>query len=230
MEYPKINSLWKREGWYFDEKLKKDTPPELQSKRQSLIPGDYSEPEFGNIKRWRVDEKIDGTNIRVTFNKTQEGISHPGVMFGGRTANAQIPTHLLTYLQETFTDDTLDAAFPEGPCHVILFGEGYGPKIQACGGNYRASPGFILFDVVVGDWWLRRGHVIEIAKLLNVDVVPDLGIMTEDEIVAFVKSKPLSHCSRIPQMMEGIIARSEPLMLFRSGKPLMWKLKCREFA
>ena len=53
--------------------------------------------------------------------------------------------------------------------------------------------------------------------------------MTEEEIVNFVKSKPLSQCSRIPQMIEGVVCRSEPLTLFRNGKPIMFKLKCKEF-
>ena len=231
MEYPKINSLWKREGWYFDEKVKKLTPPDLQSKRQSFIIGDYAEPEFGNVRQWRVDEKVDGTNIRIFYTKTMlhGGEIEESVTFGGRTSNAQLPTHLLAHLQKTFTAEWLNQAFPECPCNVILFGEGYGPKIQACGGNYRRDPGFIIFDVVVGGWWLKREAVKEIADKLAIPMVPDLGVMTEDEIVAFVKSKPLSRCSLNPQMMEGVIARSEPLMLFRNGKPLVFKLKCKEF-
>jgi len=48
MEYVKINSLWKRQGWYFEEGKKNN--PEYQKGRQSFIIGDYSEPEFGNVK------------------------------------------------------------------------------------------------------------------------------------------------------------------------------------
>jgi len=65
MLYPKINSLYKRHGWYFDEKDKKNTSSELQKNRQSFIIGDYACPEFESINRWQIDEKIDGTNIRV---------------------------------------------------------------------------------------------------------------------------------------------------------------------
>lgn len=223
MEYVKINSLWKREGWYFDQDKKNS--PDYQAGRQSFIIGDYSEPEFGNIKKWRVDEKIDGTNIRVQFINS--------VRFKGRTENAQIPPNLFDHLQKTFTFEKMAATFPlheDGAYPIVtLFGEGYGPKIQAGGGNYRKEVGFILFDIVVGGWWLKREDVTELAKKMEIPVVPDLGIMSEDEIVEFVKSKPLSKCSQNPQMMEGIIARSEPLMLFRNGKPLMWKLKCKEF-
>lgn len=225
MEYPKINSLWKRQGWYPEGDKK--SSKEFREGRQSFIIGDYSEIEFGSIKKWHVEEKVDGTNIRIIY---RDGL----VTYGGRTANAQIPCHLLEYLQKAFTDLTLAKPFPcllEHPYpNVILFGEGYGPKIQAVGGNYAKEPGFILFDVWVNGWWLKRDDVHEIADSLHIPYCPDLGIMEEKEIIDFVKSKPHSKCSLYPQMMEGVICRSEPLMLFRSGKPLMWKLKCREFA
>lgn len=222
MEYPKINSLWKREGWYFDEKVKQKTPHELQGKRQSLIIGDYAEPEFANIKNWRVDEKIDGTNIRIHYSSGMNPI------FLGRTKDAQIPTHLFKFLQEHFTKERLLEQFPDH-LNVFLFGEGYGPKIQAGGGRYRADPGFILFDILVGNWWLKREDVSAIAEKLGVPMVPDLGVMTEDQIVEYVKSKPNSVLTPGYGMMEGVVCRSDPLMLFRKGTPLMFKLKCKEF-
>ena len=52
---------------------------------------------------------------------------------------------------------------------------------------------------------------------------------TEEEIVDLVKSKPLSKCSEIDQVIEGVVCRSEPLMLYRNGNPVKFKLKCKEF-
>lgn len=222
MEYPKIHSLWKREEWYFEENIKNN--PSQKKGRQSFIIGDYAEPEFGSIKKWRVEEKVDGTNIRIHFS-SRGGTIQPRFM--GRTSNAQIPCHLLNYLQNHFTANRLAEIFPD-VLNLYLFGEGYGPKIQACGGNYRADPGFILFDIWVDNWWLKRQDVYDIAEKLEVPSCPDFGIMTEDEVIQFVKSKPLSKCSRNPQMIEGVICRSDPLMLFRKGTPLMFKLKCKE--
>ena len=223
-EYPKIHSLWKREGWYFDQDKKNS--PDYQNGRQSFIIGDYAQPEFGNIKKWHVEEKVDGTNIRILYISGK-------VFIGGRTKNAQIPAHLLKYLQETFTEDILNKTFPaeedKSYPNVMLYGEGYGPKIQACGGNYRKDPGFILFDVKCGPRWLQRVDVRTIAMKLNVKSCPDIGIMEERDIVEYVKSKPKSLCSETPQIMEGVICRSEPLMLFRNKLPIMWKLKCKEF-
>lgn len=224
MEYPKINSLWKRQGWFFEEGKK--NCPDYKKGRQSFIVGDYARPEFGNINLWSVDEKVDGTNIRIFYEDGK-------VRFGGRTKDAQIPCHLFDYLQANFGDWNLSKAFPckenEDYPRVILFGEGYGPKIQAGGGNYAKEVGFILFDVLCGGWWLKRESVQEIANTLGIPMVPSLGTMTEEEIIWFVKSKPLSRCSITPQMMEGVVCRPDPPMLARAGEPIMFKLKCKEF-
>ncbi len=218
MEYPKIQSLWKREGWYFDENKKKD--PKYQSGRQSFIIGDYASEEFANIKKWHVDEKVDGTNIRIFYKDSK-------VWFEGRTSKAQLPPKLLKYLQDHFTIERMKACFPNLD-DLILFGEGYGPNIQS-GGNYRKEIGFILFDTKIVNWWLKREDVEITAQNLEIPVVPSFGIMREEEIVDLVKSKPLSKCSEIDQVIEGVVCRSEPLMLYRNGNPIKFKLKCKEF-
>lgn len=56
---------------------------------------------------------------------------------------------------------------------MILFGEGYGVKING-GGAYRPDVSFILFDVYLpaGNIWLKREAVEDIARTFNIDVVP----------------------------------------------------------
>ena len=240
MEYPKIHSLWKRNGWYFEEGKKQS--PKYQDGRQSFIVGDYAVPEFENIKKWLVQEKIDGTNIRVYYNEIPRmseldwgkrmqkiGFIH-NVEFKGRTENSDMPSKLLSYLNKTFLPEKMTEVFPNTEIKtVILFGEGYGATIQKGGGNYRKDVGFILFDVKVGDWWLQQSAVKDVAEKLGIAYAPIIGVMTEETIVDYVKSKPLSLCSEDDQVMEGVIARAEPLLLLRNGDPLMFKLKCREF-
>ncbi|MCK4252786.1 hypothetical protein KAX97_15170, partial [candidate division WOR-3 bacterium] len=50
MNYPKIQTLWKR-----------DT-----SRNGVIMEGEYSREEFENVQYWDISEKIDGMNIRVT--------------------------------------------------------------------------------------------------------------------------------------------------------------------
>lgn len=199
--------------------------PSRQKFRQSFIEGDYACPEFGSINKWLIDEKVDGTNVRIFFEPADQFSPN----FGGRTDNAQMPTHLLQHLQHTFTREKLEKQFPNAK-KVILFGEGYGPKIQAVGSRYRKNASFILFDVWIDGWWLEKNHVLEIADQLDIEHTINQRVMTTNEIVEFVKSKPKSYIAEDKDLvMEGIIARSTPLMLFRNKTPIMFKLKVRDF-
>lgn len=208
MEYPKINSLFKR------------------NKEDNLfILGDYSCQEFDLIKRWRVEEKIDGTNVRIIYDPEAQGDK---VTILGRSKDSGLPAYLIEFLKSHFTVERLKGAF-DTKYKCILYGEGYGHTIQSAGPNYRKDVSFMLFDIVVGSFWLTREVVQEKAALLQLAAPPELGIMTETEILNFIHSKPQSLCSVKPQVLEGIVARPEPLMLFRNGKPIMWKLKVRDF-
>jgi ATP-dependent RNA circularization protein (DNA/RNA ligase family) len=204
MKYPKINTIWKRD----------------KDNKFNIIEGDFSKPEFEAIRRWDITEKIDGTNIRVMYENDV-------VKFGGRTDNAQIPAHLFEKLQTVFTVDKMRGVF--GDDTVTLFGEGYGPKIQKGGGLYRKDAGFILFDVVVGDWWLNRSNVEVVASNLDINCVELIGTMSYSDAVKYVQSSPTSLEADQIKTMEGVVARSNPLMLFRNGNPIMWKLKDRDF-
>lgn len=213
MKYPKINTIWKR-----DEKNK-----------YRIVEGDVSKPEFSAIKLWEVTEKIDGTNIRITYDRFNNDV----LKFDGRGDNAEIPKPLLKYLQETFTEKLFRDNFDteSTPTEIILFGEGYGAGING-GGSYRNDVSFILFDACIDGWWVQRTGVENIASKLGIDVVPLVGIMTIEEAVAFVKSKPMSQITEKDRVIEGIVARSYPIMMFRHNEdhiPIMWKLKVKDY-
>ena len=77
---------------------------------------------------------------------------------------------------------------------------------------------------------MERNKVEEFAELLFIEPVPDLGIKTKDEIIEFIKSKPVSKIAQTEgHIMEGVVVQTEPLVLFRNGNPLKWKLKVRDF-
>lgn len=112
---------------------------------KKLILGSYRNPmvEYLSGNAWRWTEKIDGTNIRVIWD------GH-NISFGGRTERAQIPAHLVNFLNEKFMNNETEELFEQtfGEREVILFGEGYGPKIQN-GGEYRDDVSFIMFDIAI---------------------------------------------------------------------------------
>lgn len=96
-----------------------------------LIENDYTNKtvEFLKDIDWVWTEKVDGTNVRVYWDGFK-------VSLGGRTDKADIPSHLKKRLEELFCTSEKEEIFESlfGEKEVILFGEGYGVKIQK-GGN-----------------------------------------------------------------------------------------------
>ena len=142
-KYPKIETCFQRS---------------LETKK--LLDGVWRSDELQYLKdcEWIWTEKVDGTNIQIRWDGHR-------VEFGGRTERANIPQPLMDYLETTFGGEVNEEIFEQlfGETEVVLFGEGYGPKIQS-GGGYRKDVSFILFDVKIGNFWLLRNKVEEIAK------------------------------------------------------------------
>lgn len=205
-EYHKIETLFER-----DEKTKK------------LVEGKYRNEAMKYLKdnKWQFTEKIDGTNIRIYWNGHK-------VNFCGRTDRAQIPANLMNRLVELFGGETNEQLFEQkfGETEVILFGEGYGGKIQN-GGLYRKGQDFILFDVMIADNYQPRKSVEDIAKYFGIDIVPIILEGTLQEAVNYVKSKPKSSIGIADS--EGVVGRPVIELQDRCGKRIIVKIKVRDF-
>lgn len=190
---------------------------------KKLIEGQFrnSTVEFLKDNTWVFTEKVDGTNISVCW----DGHS---VTFNGRTERAQIPAHLVNFLNATFGTSEAEQIFEEkfGETPVILFGEGYGPKIQN-GGAYRSDVSFIMFDVLISGNWQTRESVEDIAKAFGIDVVPIIFEGTIQDGVDFVKAKPKSTMGTAN--MEGLVGRPKIEMRDRCGKRVIVKIKVEDF-
>jgi hypothetical protein len=207
IEYNKIETLYKRD----------------MEGTKKLLEGEFRNPavEFLKDNTWIFTEKFDGTNISICWD------GHI-VTFNGRTERAQIPTHLLNYLMDTFKTNEAEQIFEEkfGETPVILFGEGYGPKIQN-GGAYRNDVSFILFDVLISGNYQSRESVEDIAKAFGIDVVPIIFEGTLQEGVDFVKTNPNSTMGTAK--MEGLVGRPKVEMRDRCGKRVIVKIKWEDF-
>lgn len=217
MEYQKINSIYKRT------ELDRTTVDRSKVPPRSLIMGDYSCPEFGLIKHWQVEEKIDGTNIRIVYDPHAE----QKITILGRQKDSKVPKLLYEFLKYHFTIERLSSAFNADTTYT-LYGEGYGNNIQSAGPKYSKNVRFMLFDVRLGDIWLSRQEVKEKADQLELPFPPQYGYMTEKEVIELVSSRPNSLCSDEPQIFEGIIARTEPYIFLNTGIRIMWKLKVKD--
>lgn len=208
-EYHKIDTVFKRDP---------------ETKYKTLLWGDYSQESFAYLadNEWVFTEKVDGTNIRVMVFDHVLG----QIVFGGKTDAAQIPAFLVRKLEERFLPqkDKLLEAFPDGGC---LYGEGYGARIQKGGGNYRLDQDFVLFDVKVGEWWLQRDAIEQIASSLGLDVVPIIGRGTLTEMLTLAASGFKSQWGDFTA--EGIVARPAVELKTRSGHRIITKIKFKDF-
>src|SRR3954468_21249469 len=213
IEYPKIPGPFKRET--------------SGPNKNKVIPWAWSSDELRYLcsTDWIFTEKIDGTNIRVIWDGHQPE-------FRGRTDKAQIPAKLLETLTEMFPEELLEQEF--GSTSVILFGEGYGAGIQKGGGNYRQDNSFILFDVKIGEWWLKRNDVLDIARSLGVDCVPiyfqgtlrnAIQFMAEQEILSYVSEIGARGREKAIPVAEGMVGQPKIPLFNRNGERIIVKLK-----
>lgn len=207
-EYHKIQTLFKRD----------------MENGAKLIPGDWTTPELDFLQNnaWVFTEKVDGTNIRIMYDGQD-------IVFGGKTDDAQIPAFLVQRLDTLFKTITqrekFKEIFPDGT--ACLYGEGYGAKIQKGGGNYKSTQDFVLFDVKVGDWWLQRTDVEDVAQKLGIDVVPIIGEGTLNEAIEIAKTGFNSQWGAFAA--EGIVARPKTELKSRNGHRIITKIKHRDF-
>lgn len=207
-EYHKINTMFKRnmEG------------------NKKIIEGDWADPAVEYLKnnKWTFTEKVDGTNIRIYWDGKN-------VVFNGKTDGAQIPAGVIDALNQQFYSTPARArlakVFPDGG--VTFYGEGYGAKIQS-GGNYGSKQDFVLFDVKVGDIWLERHNVEDVAlKLGPLGYVPVIGEGTLAQAIELVKNNLQSRWGNFEA--EGIVARPVVELLDRQGNRIITKIKARDF-
>lgn len=206
IEYHKIQTIYKRD-------------PETRFK--TLLMGEYSIPEFEYLanNQWVFTEKVDGTNIRITYDGD-------GIEFRGKTNRAQLPNPLAKRLQEIFNPqlEKFESNFADGIC---FYGEGYGSKIQK-GGKYRPDQDFVLFDVKIREWWLQRKEVEEIASMFDLDIVPIIGNGTLNDAIKMTSNGFNSAWGDF--IAEGIVARPTTELKTRSGKRIITKIKHKDFA
>jgi hypothetical protein len=209
MEYHKIETIFKRD----------------MEGNKKLIEGEFRSPAIECLKNivWEFTEKVDGTNVRVIWDGHK-------VSFNGRTENSQMPIPLLEELNRLFGGNTNEEIFEQlfGEKQAVLYGEGYGGKIQG-GGAYRKSQSFILFDILIGDYFLERENLEEIAKAFNISIVPIVLSGTIQEAIDYVRINPKSIIAETDKEMEGLVGKTQVPLFDKFGNRMIVKIKYEDF-
>lgn len=220
--YPKINGVFKRHT---------DGP-----QKGKFIMGEFARPEFELLldADWLWTEKVDGTNCRIALYPWGEWQYHdePLTDIGGRTDNAQLHKDLLIALQEVEAKLDRAARRCEYKDGITLYGEGYGAGIQKGGGNYRPDKGFVLFDARVGNYWLERENLEELAESLELEIIPLVCALTLREALGSFRSDPngLYYPSAWAGVSpEGWVGAPKVQLFNRFGERIQTKLKWADF-
>jgi len=205
-KYHKIQTVFKRDP---------------ATRNKTLLMGEYSMPEFRYLSEneWVFTEKVDGTNVRVLYQNGK-------ITFSGKSDNAQLHVKLLECLNDLFLPRVKNFEQIFGFANVCLYGEGYGPKIQS-GGKYTDQHDFVLFDVKVGNWWLERNNVEDIAGKLDIEYVPIIGNGTLPDMIECVQAGFNSQWGEF--IAEGIVARPAVELTSRNGSRIITKIKYKDF-
>ena len=210
MIYHKIKNVWKRDP---------------DKKFRYLLEGVYTTPEFEFLEdlAWRWTEKVDGTNVRVYWNPH---VSYSPITFEGRKTNSQMPPFLIERLSEKFREVDLRHHFPGQ--QVTFYGEGFGEKIQKVGKKYGPVD-FILFDIRIGDVFLERHNVLEIAYSLDLNVVPTIGYGSLPDAIRYARDGFDTHLGVESFPAEGIVAMPAIELCDRHGHRIITKIKTKDF-
>lgn len=238
--YQKINTIFKRD----------QNPGKFHN---CIMPEEgFTQPEFEFLRgcKFECTEKIDGTNMSVHIipvGYTDIGNAFKvnyAVEYHGKTEKADTPKHLQAKMEQLFPAEKMLEAFNKNVTYenvedaikevnhgkVIVFGEGYGVKIQK-GGNYISNDcGFILFDVTVDGMFLLRESLEDIASKLEIPIVPLIGYMTVDEAIEFVKKGFKSTIAENKDYdAEGLVLKTPMGLLNRKGERIITKIKTCDF-
>lgn len=208
-EYHKIQTLFKRD---------------METKKGRIME-ELTLPEFGYLywNEWSGTEKIDGTNIRIHWRREGNVFT-----IGGRTDNSQIPAPLVQKLNEYIAGFDFSLHFTEDAREVTLFGEGFGKGIHKAGKLYNPDGvDFILFDVKVNEWMLRRHGVVDVAAVLGLDVVPEVFHGNLSDAIKLVSTGFLSRFGLFEA--EGLVLTPAEPLYNRKGERIITKLKRKDF-
>ena len=160
-------------------------------------------------------------NIQIEWIPNEEAIK-----IYGKTIKANIPIKLCDRLLELFTIEKFKEIYPDLP--MRLYGEGYGKDIQSGGKYISGGVSFILFDVLIDGWWLRREDIVDVAYKLGLIVVPIIGTMSLRRAVRLIKTRTLT--SKWGDFLaEGMVLKPNVELKTRAGDRVITKLKHKDF-
>ena len=175
---------------------------------------------------WNVEEKIDGMNICIEY---EDGV----LSYFGRE-KSELPSKYLDFLKKLIFVGNLNKIMPLGK-NYAFYGELYGSDIGANSKHYGEDLQFILFDIYLqsdtptGFIWLSRANLEDIAVKLNLKTPTEFGSFKFEYVKILLSNMYDEKAGVLTKLagsfIEGLVLRTEPLLLNRKHERIMLKLK-----
>ena len=211
-------------------------------------------PIWECVSSWLLTEKVDGTNIRVTYDDKTMHVK-------GRTDNANTPADLMNGIHKLMPYERIKEALADTEYNlrenfkITFYGEGYGAGIKGSDAQFyrRIGKAYRCFDVCityitedkygnpveenrilsVHDW-------LQLCMLLKIPMVPTVGTVRElpygedaakEMILQFLPHSLVAweENNEIATPTEGVVARPSEPLYDKYRERLIWKLTTREF-
>jgi len=166
----------------------------------------YKAQEVLLFKEVYALEKVDGTSTHIKYKVTRQ----PQLSFFSGCIKHENFTNL-------FNQEEILANLPKVD-DIIIYGEGYGGKVQGQSKKYGSNLKFIAFDVKIGDCWLDVPTAEKIVKRCGLTFVPYIKCSTDLDILTEERDKPsvvAEWAGNHNQTREGIVIR--PLIELRKN-------------
>ena len=190
-----------------------------------LIDGEYTLPEIGYLAHceWEFTEKLDGTNIRLIW---QRGYGDMDIK--GRSDQAQVHPELEWNIRQTLQLAACATELEKRDVDTVcIYGEGYGPGIQKVGQLYGPTKTFRAFDVWAdGRFWTREGAAWMLDEVLGIPRVPVITTGPLAKGVGMVRKGFQSTFGEF--FAEGLIARPMMTLTTPKGTRIQCKIKHRD--
>lgn len=166
-------------------------------------------------------EKVDGTSCNLSFDGNK-------LRFFSGCINQEV-------FEALFDKEKLLNRFAEiyYNAPIIIYGEGYGGKVQGMSKTYGPNIKFIAFDVKIGDKWLSVPEAEEIVKSFGLEFVHYVKTSTDIEVLNRERDRDSVQAIRNGMgeghPSEGIIIRPLIELTRNNGERLIAKYKKENF-
>ena len=182
--------------------------------------GEFADSRIEYLKdcQWLFTEKIDGQNMRIIWDGYK-------ITYNGRTDNASLSGDVRQFMDGITKgiEPILEEMFREKPC--VIYGEVYGGSVQRGKTVYSSDLKFSVFDVKVGEFWLDWTDVLDVAKTLNLEVVPYVLTGTIQDGLDWLKTHKESLIDGSTRGNEGLVGKPLVTLLNKKAERIIVKLK-----